>query len=200
MVCGGAVRTRFPDSRRRRTIGPSDRPADRSAELVALQRIVSRREEIPRVDVAVAQKLEQAAVELIGARLVTTFIVPPRMEPVAGRESAGLHTEFLDRVGKGERQVDVGVVVVVVAAVHHEIGAVGLAAGDGDGGGTGDIGAAVCFRADDVAHARRSRTRRRAAPARWPAALEGQFQHALIVDDLETEVSCASTIGALAVT
>ena len=48
---------------------PEDRPAERPAELMALQLLGLAREEVARIKGIVAQELERRAVELIGARL-----------------------------------------------------------------------------------------------------------------------------------
>ncbi len=57
-----------------------------------------------------------------------------RVQPLLCAHGRGLNTKLGDRVGEGERQVDVGLVIVVVAPIQPVISKIALAAGDGDNG------------------------------------------------------------------
>ena len=106
--------------------------AERAAELVALQAVARRREEVARVEVVVADELEDVAVERVGAGLGHQVHRRRRVMAVARRQRAGLDLELLQRVGERRRQVQVVERIVVRAAVHDVGDAVGLAAGDRD--------------------------------------------------------------------
>src|SRR5262249_31376637 len=100
--------------------------ANSPSELVAFERIVHRRKEVPRVHVAVAQKFEQRTMELIGAGFGNYVHHTAGVESVAGGEAIRLHAELLNGIGKREWKADVGVAVIVIAAIHQEVGAIGL--------------------------------------------------------------------------
>src|SRR5215471_4111562 len=84
------------------------------------------------IERAATIKLKNVAMEGIGARLRHQVDDAARMQSVAGRQRARLHTEFLQRIRKGEGKVDVRKCVVVVAAVEEIVGPVRLAAGYGN--------------------------------------------------------------------
>src|SRR5437899_2828188 len=68
------------------------------------------------------------------------------MQSVTGGNAAGLHAELLQRVRKRERQIDIRMSVVMVAAIEQIVIAVDLPAGDGDADGGG-----VIMRGNDAA-------------------------------------------------
>ena len=63
-----------------------DRPADRAAELVALQRVLNRSEELTRIHGSVADEVEPGAVKLVSARRVTTLTTPPAAFPYSAEK------------------------------------------------------------------------------------------------------------------
>ena len=95
------------------------------------KRILRRREEVAGVEVAVADELEQAAVNLVRSGLRDRIHHRVGVQAVARGDAVRLDAELLQRVGKRERQVDVGMRVVVIAAVEQVVVAVLLAARDG---------------------------------------------------------------------
>jgi hypothetical protein len=67
----------------------------------------------------VAQEPESATVQHVRPGLRHRIDGRSRMVTVLRRQRARLHLELLHRVGEGQRQVQVVVRVVVVAAVEH---------------------------------------------------------------------------------
>ena len=63
-----------------------DRTADRAAELVALQRILNRREKLTRVHGSVADEVEPGAVKFVRAARVTIFTTPPAAFPYSAEK------------------------------------------------------------------------------------------------------------------
>ena len=111
-----------------------DLAAGGPAVLVSLQRVVRRREEIARVQIAVADVFEQIAMECIRSGLGDHVDGRARMRAEARRHRAGLDAEFLQRVRERERHVDVRHRVGGVAAVQKIGRAVALSAGHRDAG------------------------------------------------------------------
>ena len=109
-----------------------DRRAERAAELIAVQAVALRREEVARVETVVAEELEGVAVHFVRSRLGHQVHRRCGVMPVPRRQRARLHLELLQRVGKRRRQVQVVERIVVRAAVHDVGDAVRLAAGDRD--------------------------------------------------------------------
>lgn len=109
-----------------------ERTADGAAELVALQGILCGAEVAFSVDGTVAEELKGGSVNLVGAGLGDGIDDGAGVKTKSGRDAAGLDGELLQRVREGEGHVDVGVRVVVVAAVEDIVVAVDLAAHDGD--------------------------------------------------------------------
>ena len=103
-----------------------DGPPARSAELVTAQGILRRCEKIARVEVAVPDELEEVAADLIGAGLGDDVDHRAGVQSVTRGYPVRLHAELLQRVRKGEGQIDVGMRIVVVAAVQQVIIAVDL--------------------------------------------------------------------------
>ena len=84
-----------------------DRPAEHAAELIALEAVALGREGVARVEAVVADEVEGAAAEVVGAGLGDEIHRRRRVVAVAGRQRAGLDLELLQRVGKRRRQVQV---------------------------------------------------------------------------------------------
>src|SRR5207302_825583 len=133
---GGGLRR--PDVLEARALPPDevehlvalDRTAGEAAVLLALQKVFFRREEIPRVERAIAQVVERAAVQLVGPRARDRIDHGAGAVALRGAVVAGLNAELLQRVGKRERLVLLEVRVRVARAVQPErhltrLGAVG---------------------------------------------------------------------------
>ena len=154
------------------------RAAERAAELVALQAVARRREEVARVEVIVADELEDVAAERVGARLGDQVHRRRGVVAVARRQRAGLDLELLQRVGERRRQVQVVERIVVGAAVHDVGDAVGLAAGDRDRDGR------VVLVGVEVARRRGRRQPGQEDQLGRLAAVQRNLGDLLVVDDL----------------
>ena len=113
------------------------RSAQRPAELVAYQPIILPRairlfqgKRIGGVEPVVSEKLEHISSKAVGARLRHGVDRGARVHSVFGGQAAGGHPEFLQRIRKGERQVQVVLRIVVHGSVEKERHAEGLPAGD----------------------------------------------------------------------
>ena len=82
-----------------------DGSADAAAKLVALQRILRGSEEVARVQVAIAHKLEPIAVNQVRPGFCDDIHHPADRVAVLRAQIAVCHAEFLDGVGIRERQV-----------------------------------------------------------------------------------------------
>jgi hypothetical protein len=75
--------------------------ADRSPELIAAKSVLRRREEVARIEVAVAHELEQVAVDLVGAGFGNRIHHGVGMQAVARRDTVGLTLNSCNASGKG---------------------------------------------------------------------------------------------------
>src|SRR5205823_6064899 len=82
-----------------------DWAADHAAKLIAFQRVLRSREEIPGVHVAVAEELKQVAVKRVRAGLGYRIHLGARVGSGLGILGAGVDLELLESVGKREGQV-----------------------------------------------------------------------------------------------
>ena len=98
-----------------------DRPADGAAKLVAVEVIRRDGEKRPRVEVAIAQELKRVAMKTAAAGFGDDVDHRAGALTVRGLVVAGLNAEFLYRVGKRERRIDVGHFIHVVAAVQEVV-------------------------------------------------------------------------------
>ena len=118
--------------------------------------------------------------------LVTMLTTPPGCKSVLGRQSVGLHVEFLDRIRERNGQVHVAEGVVVIAAVQQEVDAVGRAAGNRILAGT--VGSLHVLAARQVAavqgHVRKWRSRRSSARSAGLRPLSGRSTIRCCRDDL----------------
>ena len=73
---------------------------------------------VARIEGAFADELKQIAMNLICARFGYGIDYRIRVEPVSRGGAVGLDAELLKRVGEGERQVHVGMRIVMIAAVE----------------------------------------------------------------------------------
>ena len=105
---------------------------------------MSGRKEIAGVEVSIAYKLEEITMELIGPRFGDHVYHGARMQPVAGRDAAGLHAEFLESVRKRKWQVHIRMRIVMVPAIQQVVVAVDLVSRDGDTNGANVIMGTGC--------------------------------------------------------
>src|SRR5262249_51185718 len=96
-----------------------DRPAKRSAKLIAFQRIPDWSKEIPSVQFVIAHKLERRTVEIVGTRFGDGIDGTTRVESVLSRERTRFNFEFLQGVGEWKRQTVIGVDIVMHTAVER---------------------------------------------------------------------------------
>ena len=162
------------------------RAAERAAKLVATEAVVralaGRRvdgvEAVGRVEPVIADELEEVAVERVGARLGHRVDRGAGVHAVAGRRGARFELELLQRVGEGQRQVQVVVRVVVGGAVEHVGDAKALTAGDGN------RAPALHAAAGGVERRLRHRRARQRDQVHRVAAVERQRLDALVLDHL----------------
>ena len=90
--CRRCCESSYPDSQRKRSpcsgrykVRDHDRSADCAAELVALQLIALRREEVPRVEHRIADEFKQIAVQLVGPGARDHIDDAARITAVLGR-------------------------------------------------------------------------------------------------------------------
>ena len=106
-----------------------DRSADRAAELVLPVEAALRRKEIARVESGVTQKLEAAAMQLVGAGLGDHIDDAAAVVAVLGVEVVGQDAELGDRIEIGHDGSAAVHQLLHVAAVDHEaVGVFALAA------------------------------------------------------------------------
>src|SRR5215831_6842954 len=88
-------------------------PHEAAAELIAFERILHGSEELAGVQISVAEKVKQAAMDFVGAGPRDDVDDAAARIAVLRGEVARLQTELLHGVGirKGQTDVDVGVVV-----------------------------------------------------------------------------------------
>src|SRR5262249_10861300 len=94
-----------------------DRSANAAPELIALERILHGSEELAGVQLSIAEKVKQAAMDLVGAGSRDDVDDAAARIAVLRGEVAGLETELLHRVGIRKGQTDVDVSVVVARAL-----------------------------------------------------------------------------------
>jgi hypothetical protein len=103
-------------------MGNDNRAAYGTAELVAFERIhrlfaVDVAEVVGGVELTIADEPKGAAVERVGAALGDDVDHAAAVLAVLGVVVAGLYAELLKGIGHGERSVDIGVLINVIAAV-----------------------------------------------------------------------------------
>ena len=116
-----------------------DRTAQRPAKLTALEAVIlalavgtDAGKGTLRVEMAIPEELEPVPGAAVRARLGDRIDTCPRVHAVLGGQPAGRDPEFLQRVRERQRQVGVGLRVVVRRAVEHVGDAKRQAAGDRD--------------------------------------------------------------------
>src|SRR5205823_3463122 len=96
-----------------------DRSAERAAELIPFQAVLAGGVKVLCVERAVSEKFESIAVKRIRSGLRHGIDGAGRMMTILGRQSAGFHLEFLKRVGKRQRQIQIVLRIPMRAAVEH---------------------------------------------------------------------------------
>ena len=125
---------------------PSDRASKRATILILVQRILcsagcggsdwsAGREEVRRIDVIISDEFKRGAMILVGPGAGNHVHQATAMLSILGTQGCGLYTELAYRIGKGEREITVTHVVIVVATVQFPLRGVAHAARyrDGDG-------------------------------------------------------------------
>ena len=113
------------------------RTADRSTELVTMQRVGGAGEVGLRVEVPITEELERCAVKLACSGPRNDIDDGAGGLTVLGVVVAGLNAEFLQCIREWKWRIDVGHLIEIIAAVQEEVLLAGLRAigGDGDRGG-----------------------------------------------------------------
>src|SRR5208283_2994876 len=108
-------------------------PAERAAELVSIERSACWRKIISRVEVPVADKIENVAVKCVGAGFRDNVNLPPAEFAVLGIEIVGENPELGDGIEVGNDRRAHVYILFDVASVHDEtVGKFPLPV-DGDG-------------------------------------------------------------------
>src|SRR5579875_1116941 len=113
----GGTNTRSLIAKEEKQLIMPDGAADCSAELVLPQRVGFGGKEVARVPGAIAWEFKAISMPLIRAGLGHHVHGATGMEAILRRQRACVHAEFLDRVGKWKRQVDISHRVVIVTAI-----------------------------------------------------------------------------------
>ena len=90
-------------------------------------------EEVARVHIAVAQKLERAAVQLVGAGFCDYVDDGAAAAAILGAVAVSLHAELFERIRIGKRIVYVGVMILVAPAIQVVVDIVGARTVGSDG-------------------------------------------------------------------
>ena len=107
-----------------------ERPADGSSELIPLEIVTSGRKGVARIEHAIAEELEQIPMNVVCAGFCHCVDCGSGMVPILRRQRAGLDFEFLERIGKGQRQIQVVIRIVVRCAIEQVRHAVRQTAGN----------------------------------------------------------------------
>src|SRR5262249_51459377 len=105
--------------RKKEGLVPGDRSSQRTAELIAVERRLLRVEEVARVELAVAQKLKNASVKLVRARLKNGGHHAAGGSSILRRILVGQDAEFADRF-HAEIHVQSAARAGVGVVVHHQ--------------------------------------------------------------------------------
>ena len=156
-----------------------DRAAHGPAKLVAFDLISLRREVIARVEDSVAIELEQVAVELVRPAPGHDVDDAARVFAVPRAVIVRLHAELLQRIGKGERNVHVVVLVKEVGPIQRVASLVVARAVHVDVRRSRQLGLSGRGVGRDAAHAGHE-----VHGLDGVAAVERQFHHALTLNDV----------------
>ena len=106
--------------RKEESLVVNDRTTDSATVLIALDLIVGGggSEIVLGIEVRIANKLEDIAVEIVGTGLGDDVDDATGILTVLGAVVAGLDAEFLESIGKRKRLIDVGVFIDVIAAIE----------------------------------------------------------------------------------
>ena len=162
-----------------------NRPAQRSAELVAFDAVAHGRESISGIEYSIADKLKQIAMKLVRARFRHQAHRASGLHTTLRRRRAGLDLELLQRIRKGHGYVAVVVHVVVIGPVQRVIQSLVQSAGDrktGPGESVPGIGA------DE---GRRRRGSGKTDQLHYVPSVQGQIKDARVLNNLaDTNGSC----------
>src|SRR5207253_9965 len=101
-----------------------DLTSECASELIPLQAVLPGCEIIDRVGIPIAKEFKQVAMPSVGSGLGDHIDHAAWMQAVARRQRASLHAELGQRIGKGERHIDVGKAVIVVSTIQQVVGSV----------------------------------------------------------------------------
>ena len=118
---GCAVDARALEGSEIEELVPEDRAAHAAARLIALQRVLRRREELSRVQGAVPDECKRSAVNVVRARLDDDVDDAAAGIAVLSGEVARLKVEFLHRVGVGKREARIQIRVVVTGGIELKL-------------------------------------------------------------------------------
>ena len=95
-----------------------DRPADRAAELIALECVAARSKCVARVEHSISNEFKQVAVNFVRSGLGHKADRARRLHAFIGRASAGFNLELLQRIRKRHGQVAVVLRILMMSAVQ----------------------------------------------------------------------------------
>ncbi len=156
-----------------------DRTAERAAELIALEGIAHQRRRIARIELIVADKLERVAMQAVATRLRHGVDRAARVLAILGGQRARFNLEFLQRIGEGERQVQVVEGIVMSAAIEYVGGSIGQTAAD-----RGDCLVGVILGGDQIGIGSDGRSAGEKNQIGGIAAVQGKIDHALLIHHL----------------
>ena len=99
----------------------ADRPSRRNAELIASDVVLIGGKVVAAVQGAIAHKLEEISMELIGARFSHNIDRAPWRGDIFGPIAVGHHPEFLHRIGIGEWTTGNRVRVHIVGPIQRKV-------------------------------------------------------------------------------
>src|SRR4030095_9470597 len=97
-----------------------DGGANNAAKLIAFERILLGSERIACVEDSITDELEKTAMKFVGAALRDDIHDARCVKSILRGYCAGFYFEFLQRIGKGQRQSLVAVRIIVDTAVEKE--------------------------------------------------------------------------------
>ena len=146
--------------------------------MIPLQAVALERKEIPRIKFVVTDELKQITMKLIAATFRDDFHCRSRVMPLASWQGAGFNFEFLQRIGERHWQIQVVEGIVVCSAIHHVSDSVRLSACHRNGHSWKIfIGIQICRRSWSCQTGKEDQFRS-------DATIQGQFDDALVVNDL----------------
>ena len=169
-----------------------DRPADRSTELVALDRVALRCKGVPRIEHSIAHELKQIAVKLVRSGLCYQADRPEDFTPFCADVALVSTLNSCSASGNGIERYEPGVLVVVVRAVERVVQSGAQPARDGNIAS----GERIAIAAGDRGCRRRG-SRQREQFDHLPA-VQWEFEDAGVLNDLADAALRVSTSAAFA--